>query len=122
MIITERAAILVTREPLEEDLADWMKRIAGDEAQPPLTGVLICPRGCGTRIYWAMSAELAAYKEDLLVFLYQQLYWTECPEHREIQPQVRFRSSCNIQAPLKPASGTAPSSRRTSEYYHNRYE
>lgn len=121
MIITERAAILVTREPLEEDLADWMKSIAGDEAQPPLAGVLICPRGCGTRIYWALSAELAAYKEDLLVFLYQQLYWTECPEHREIQPQGRSRSGGKVQAPLKPAAGTTPPS-RAPEYYRNRYE
>ncbi|MGC8827619.1 MAG: hypothetical protein ACP5TV_11530 [Anaerolineae bacterium] len=121
MIITEHAAILVTREPLEEDLADWMKGVAGDKAQPPLTGVLICPRGCGTRIYWALSAELAAYKEDLLVFLYQQLYWTACPEHREIQPQMRPRSGGSIQAPPKPAAGTASSS-RPPEYYRNRYE
>lgn len=121
MIITEHAAILVTREPLGEDMSDWMQCIADDAAQPPLTGMLICPRGCGTRIYWALSAELAAYKEDLLVFLYQQLYWTKCPDHREIQPQVRSRSSCTNQGTTVPASGK-PSSGQVPQYYRNRYE
>lgn len=122
MIITERAAILVTREPLGEETSDWAQCLADDEGQPPLTGMLICPRGCGTRIYWALSAELAAYKEDLLVFLYQQLYWTACPEHREIQPQVRSRSGSKImQGASRPAASTASPS-RTPEYYRNRYE
>lgn len=121
VVISERAAILVTREPLEQDLEEWEHCIAGDEAHPPLTGVLVCPRGCGTRIYWALAAELAPYKEDLLVFLYQQLYWTKCPEHREIQPQVRRQYSQTV--PGKPPAPAGPSSLDASPKYHrNRYE
>ncbi|MGQ9668517.1 MAG: hypothetical protein ACUVWB_14515 [Anaerolineae bacterium] len=121
VIISERAAILVTREPLEQDLEEWEHCIAGDKAQPPLTGVLVCPRGCGTRIYWALAADLASYKEDLLVFLYQQLYWTKCPEHREIQPQVHPRQFQT--APAASPAPAGPGTRDTSpRCYRNRYE
>lgn len=57
-----------------------------DETQPPLTGYVLCPRGCGTRILWALSADLAEYKEPFLVYLNQQLSWTMCPDHESIQP------------------------------------
>ena len=56
--------------------------------RPPLTGSIICPKGCGTIAYWALSADMLEHKEQFLNFLHQQLSWTSCPQHEQVQPQT----------------------------------
>jgi hypothetical protein len=52
-----------------------------------LVGSVLCPRGCGTMIHWVLDADLSDHKEQFLVYLHQQLWWTDCPEHTSIRAQ-----------------------------------
>jgi len=90
-----------------------------DECTMALVGYLRCPRGCGALIYWALSPEMIPYKEKFLTFLNQQLCWTACPDHTEIQNQHAVAGSVDEHMVSLPSSSTVMAGGRR---YRNLYE
>ena len=85
----DKAAFRIVPRDATVFIGDLADTVAGDSSScPPLTGMVKCPRGCGTAIYWALSSDLIEYKEQFLIYLYQQLCWTPCPQHDQIQAQA----------------------------------
>ena len=89
LVVSHKAVARIVSQSCTVSGTQLPETVFGNETLPPLTGQVFCPRGCGTRIYWALSAELAEYKEAFLVYLNQQLSWTPCPDHHKIQPQCQ---------------------------------
>ena len=87
LVVGKKAIIHVAVQHSGAFDRDLSSALPHNEAEPPLTGYVLCPRGCGTRILWALSADLAEFKEALLVYLNQQLSWSPCPDHQLIQSQ-----------------------------------
>jgi len=84
-------------------VGDLSEALQYDSCQFALTGRVDCPRGCGTAIQWALAVDVSDYKEQFLVYLYQQLCWTICPDHDTIRPQRRVSVDSNDTA-LRPAA------------------
>ena len=97
----------------DEALAALREETAGE----PWSGYVICPRGCGTKFFWALSPWLIEYKEQFLIYLNQQISWTICPDHVKARPRhVLFVERDWTYLPPAAAvlgGGTT---------YHNRYE
>ena len=83
-----------------------------------MVGYLRCPRGCGAIIYWALSPEMIPYKKKFLTFLNQQLCWTPCPLHAQIEDQRSLAGLTENMARLPASTAIMSGSRR----YRNSYE
>jgi len=83
-----------------------------------LVGSVLCPRGCGTVIHWLLSSDVADHKEEFLVYLNQQLWWTDCPDHVAIRPQKTPFSPAKDWTFLPPSSSVMAAGPR----YRNLYE
>lgn len=117
MVVGHKAVARIVSQSLSVSDTMLSETLAPGEAESTLTGQVFCPRGCGTRIFWALSADLAEYKEAFLIYLNQQLSWTACPDHKTIQPQ----GDCDdemIRACLPSAASVVGGGPR----YVNRYE
>ena len=117
MVVSHKAVARIVSQSISVSDTVLSETVARGEAESALTGQVFCPRGCGTRIFWALSTDLAEYKEAFLVYLNQQLSWTSCPDHHTIQPQ----GDCDdemIRACLPSASAVLGCGSR----YVNRYE
>ena len=100
MVLGNKAAIWIASHESPVMPADLGNVLPRSGENPPLTGQVLCPKGCGTRIYWALSAELAEHKETFLNYLNQQLSWTECPEHRQFRRQRLSREEWDWARPF----------------------
>ena len=89
-----------------------------DGCAAAMVGFLSCPRGCGTLVYWALTPEMVEYKEQFLLFLHQQLSWTACPDHAQIQNQRASVRSETDWGALPSSSAVMAGCRR----YRNLYE
>lgn len=122
VIISDRAVVHIVKNHVMCRHEDLAAAIPHDPDHPPLTGSISCPRGCGTSIQWAVAADLIGYKEDLLIFLYQQLNWTACPDHDVILPQVSLPEK-EVSATTHARHHKGPRRTRPAEGLHsNRYE
>jgi len=87
VIINDKAVFLIVPRYSRAFVGNLAELVSQEGEEPPLTGCVVCPKGCGTRVYWALSASVAEYQTQFLIFLNQQLSWTACPEHKKILPQ-----------------------------------
>jgi hypothetical protein len=116
LVVSHKAIAQIVSQTSTVSGASLPETVLRNETLPPLTGQVFCPRGCGTRIFWALSADLAEYKEAFLVYLNQQLSWTPCPDHHKIQPQCQYEDDLVDMCLPSPAAVLGPGPRYVNCY------
>jgi hypothetical protein len=113
---SDKAIFRVIPEGSLGSFEDLVEAIPHEIEAPPLTGSIVCPRGCGARIYWVLAADVSEFLEQYLLYLHQQLSWTACKDHNRYQPlnKILMENGWN---PLPPRSPFDEESR-----YSNLYE
>jgi len=96
---------------------DALDALRGETGEEPLSGYVICPRGCGAKFFWALTPRLSDYKEQFLIYLNQQISWTACPDHIKAQPRhlLLLERDWTYLPPAAAILGAGP-------IYQNRYE
>lgn len=84
---SDKAVFQLVHRDADFALEQAREALRKEGQREPYCGFVHCPQGCGTRIYWALAAGLADYKEQFLIYLNQQISWTVCPDHTRSQPR-----------------------------------